>query len=151
MLASFWTSCRVPWRPTAQATLAASASHDPLHSAGSLGRAAAAAVCGGFRYLQRKPPQTAPICPPWRQSARRGGANARRWRQSAVAPIGGGGGANRRWRWRQSAFGGGANRRLAVAPIGGGRWRGQPGNRVATARLKFSVYLPRKTMLVIRI
>ena len=74
-----------------------------------------------------------------------GGAN-RRWRQSAVAvaPIG-------VWRWRQSAFGGGANRRLAVAPIGGGRWRGQPGNRVATARLKFSVYLPRKTMLVIRI
>ena len=46
-----------------------------------------------------------------------GGAN-RRWRQSAVAvaPIGGGGGANRRlavapigvWRWRQSAVGGGA-------------------------------------------
>ena len=48
------------------------------------------AVCGGFRYTERKPPQTAPICPPWRQSARHGGANARRWRQSA---FGG---------WRQS-------------------------------------------------
>ena len=33
-----------------------------------------------------------------------------------VAPIGAG-------RWRQSALGGGANRRWAVAPIGAGRWR----------------------------
>eukprot|EP01044_Picomonas_judraskeda_P010084 COSAG03_NODE_1275_length_4419_cov_16.726620_1_plen_89_part_10 len=53
------------------------------------------AVCGGFRCNQRKPPQTAPTCP-------------------RVAPIGAG-------RWRQSALGGGANRRWAVAPIGAGR------------------------------
>eukprot|EP01043_Picozoa_sp_COSAG02_P027708 COSAG02_NODE_1647_length_11517_cov_2.751533_5_plen_71_part_00 len=47
-----------------------------------------------------------------------------------MAPVGLGGGANRRWAVapigagrHQSALGGGANRCWAVAPIGAGRWR----------------------------
>eukprot|EP01043_Picozoa_sp_COSAG02_P043859 COSAG02_NODE_3858_length_6134_cov_6.287016_2_plen_142_part_00 len=45
-----------------------------------------------------------------------GNRHKRRQAAAPVAPIGAG-------RWRQSALGGGANRRWAVAPIGAGRWR----------------------------
>eukprot|EP01043_Picozoa_sp_COSAG02_P071144 COSAG02_NODE_12886_length_1476_cov_2.088598_2_plen_194_part_00 len=36
------------------------------------------AVCGGFRWLKRKPPQTTPRCPRWRQGQLGGGASVRR-------------------------------------------------------------------------